>query len=668
MNTIVPGRLVEFIDGGKFICAYVTEHAGSRIRLLGQNGREINIPASRIVSVSTEIHSLDKGREALIAGLKETAARRRELAASLDLHDLWEIASAEPVTEFSVVFLAEMVFGPQVSDDQAAAFLQAVFADRLYFKFKGGRITVHTPEQVDQIRHQQEKEAEKKRILETAQQALKSIMRGESPDTEEWPDRDKVLGWIEQAYLLGSDYEQWDVARQLLKQADLNGPHDTYLLLVRAGVWHENENIPLLKSGHPLSFADKSLEEAQAATEKSADELLADRKRRDLRALDTFTIDGEDTLDFDDALHIEEHAEGYMVGVHIADITQVISPFDPLFKEAEERATSLYFPESQVPMLPESVAHNICSLIEGRVRPAISFLLLVSPEGRLLHTKITPSVIQVKQRLTYSEVDRIVDTDARLAHLHKLCHKMRLQRLEKGALFLPMPDVNVSLGENGEVAVKLAPVDTPGRAMVAELMILANGVAASYLADQQAPGLFRSQGPPRKRIVSGLNDGLQAVAAQRRFLARGELGFQPKAHSGLGLACYTTITSPIRRFLDLAMQLQLNNLIRSRGILFSDSQCRDFASSLNRNLARAGTVRQQRHRYWILRYLEQKLGDRVSALVINRGPKRINLLLCDCLFDIDLPPNPAFPVDAGDVVKVRIAKVNALDNILRLEW
>lgn len=668
MNPIHPGCLVEFIDGGKFVCAYVTEHSGSRLRLLGQNCREINIPASRIVSVSTAIHSLNHDRETLITGLKETAARRRELAASLDLRDLWEIASTEPVTEFSVAFLAEMIFGSHVSDDQAAAFLQAVLADRLYFKFKGGRVTVHTPEQVEQIRHQHEKEAEKKRILDTARQALITIMNGENLSKEQWPDRDRVLGWIEQAYLIGSEYEHWDFVRQLLKDADLNGPHDTYLILVRAGVWHENENIPLLKSSHPISFGDKVLEQEGSLTEKSADELLADKKRRDLRTLDTFTIDGEDTRDFDDALHIEPHDDGYMIGVHIADVTQAITPFDPMFKEAEERATSLYFPESQVPMLPESIAHNLCSLIKGRVRPAISFLLLVDPDGRLLNTKITPSLIQVKKRLTYTEVDRMIETDAQLSLLHKLSHKMRLQRLEKGALFLPMPDVNVSVSENGEVSIQLVPMDTPARAMVAELMILANSVAASYLAGQQAPGLFRSQGPARKRIVNGLNDGLQLIATQRRFLARGELGSQPKAHSGLGLSCYTTVTSPIRRFLDLAMQLQLNSLIRSKGILFSDSQCRDFASSLNRNLSRAGSIRQQRHRYWILRYLEQKLGERVSALVVKRGPKKINMLLRDCLFDIDLPPNPAFPVDSGDVVKVRIARVNALDNILRIEW
>lgn len=665
---IPQGSLVEFIDSGKFICAYVTEQTGSRLRLLGQNNREINLSSSRIITASRTRHSLDKSRENLVDQLRNTALKRQALADTLDLVELWEIACLEPVTEFSVTFLAELIFGDQVTDDQTAAFLRAVFADRYFFKFKNGRITVHTPEQVEQMRHQLEKEAEKKRIFDESTHALLQIMDGKEVSAEQWPDRDMVLGWIEQTYLFGGECPEADSVRQLMKNASLTGPHDTYLLLVRAGVWQENENIPLLKSGHPRVFSPEAQQQGDALCESTADELLSDPKRQDLRELATFTIDGPETLDFDDALHVEQREDGLIVGVHIADVTHVIAPGGLLFREAEERSTSLYFPESQVPMLPEPVAHDLCSLIAGKIRPAISFLIHLSHDGELLDSKITPSVIQVKRQLTYDGVDQMLDSDRELALLNKLCLRLRLNRLAKGALFLPMPDVNISVQATGEIRIGLAPVDTPARALVAELMILANGVAASYLADQRAPGLFRSQGPPRKRIITGLNDGLLLIAQQRRFLSRGDLTVQPKAHSGLGLTCYTTVTSPIRRFLDLAMQHQINGLIRGHGILFSDEQCRDFAASINRNLVRAGTVRQQRHRFWLLRYLESRQGERVNGLVISRGPKGIKLLLTDCLLDIDMPVNPAFPVDPGDTVRIKIARVNALDNILRTEW
>ena len=118
----------------------------------------------------------------------------------------------------------------------------------------------------------------------------------------------------------------------------------------------------------------------------------------------------------------------------------------------------------------------------------------------------------------------------------------------------------------------------------------------------------------------------------------------------------------------MVIQMQISNMIHGKGILFSADECKNFAGTIQQKLGRANTVRQQRHRYWILRYLEGQVENRVSALVVSHGPKRINLILLDCLFDIDLPPNPAFPVEPGDTVKVRIARANALDNTLRVEW
>jgi exoribonuclease-2 len=199
-------------------------------------------------------------------------------------------------------------------------------------------------------------------------------------------------------------------------------------------------------------------------------------------------------------------------------------------------------------------------------------------------------------------------------------------------------------------------------------MILANGLAAEYLASREAPGLFRSQPPPRKRLIAGVQNAIPDIARQRRFLSRGELTPHPKTHSGLGLNSYTTITSPIRRFLDLAMQHQLSHMIRGKGILFSADECKTFVGILQQKLARANAIKQQRHRYWILRYLEPREGQMVPAMVLGLGPKRVNLMLSDCLFDVDLPPNPAFPVDAGDTVRIRLARVRPLDNVLRVEW
>jgi exoribonuclease-2 len=666
---IAPGSIIEYMDGGKFCCGLVVSHADRRLLLISQSGRELHLPESRVLLASRRSYPREDSREHLAADLRRRAAQRAELAATISLDELWEIVSLEPEGEFAVVFLAELLFGAAVDDDRVAAFLRAVFDDPLYFKFRNNAITVHTPEQVEQLRLQRQRAEEKARLLHQAAEGLARLAKGEAITAETWPDRDRVLSWLGQSVLFGSDCPEDEFIRLALKKAGLTAPHDGFQALVRAGVWDRDENLALLRSEQPVDFPETCLAEVSHLRAATAEELLTDPKRRDLRDLPVLTIDGGGTRDFDDGLHVRRLDDGTVqVGIHITDVTVYVPPKSPLFAEARERATSLYFPEGHIPMLPRELSLDLCSLIQGRIRPAISFLVQLSADGMVLHSQVVPSVIEVKRQLCYREVDMIMASDPELSLLDAIRQRLRQQRLDRGALLLSLPDVNIDIRDRDHVQVNLAPVDTPARNLVSELMILANGLAAEYLASREAPGLFRSQPPPRKRLIAGVQNAIPDIARQRRFLSRGELTPHPKTHSGLGLNSYTTITSPIRRFLDLAMQHQLNHMIRGKGILFSADECRTFAGILQQKLARANAIKQQRHRYWILRYLEPREGQMVPAMVLGLGPKRVNLMLSDCLFDVDLPPNPAFPVDAGDTVRIRLARVRPLDNVLRVEW
>jgi exoribonuclease-2 len=666
---ISPGSLIEFIDGGRFYCGYVTGLADRKIHLLNQNGRELHLPESRVLIASRQTHPPLATREAQTSLLLQHAADRAALAATIQLDELWQIVCEESDSEFQPDFLAELHFGGTVTDDQCAAFLRAVFADPLFFKFKNGLIATHSPEQVEQLRLQRQREAEKAQLLEQGAAGLQKIMRGESVSEAEWPERERCLRWLAQWVLLGSECPEDELVRQMLKKAGYTAPHAGYELLVKAGVWDQDENLALLRSDQPVEFPAPCLEITETLHEATPAELLADPKRRDLRALNTLTIDGTFTRDYDDAIHIARQEDGLIeVGIHITDVSYYVPPKSPLFAEARERSTSIYFPEGHIPMLPQELSLDLCSLIQGKVRPTLSFLVSLTPAGEIVHTNIVPAVIEVKRQLSYREADSLIDRDPDLAALNVIRQQLRQQRVDRGALLLSLPDVNIDIRDRQHIQVYLSPVDTPARNLISELMILANGLAAAYLAAREAPGLFRSQPPPRRRIISGVQNSLADIAFQRRFLARGELTSHPKPHSGLGLNSYTTITSPIRRFLDLVMQHQLSHMLHGRGILFSGEECKTFAGIIQQKLGRANALRQQRHRYWILRYLESKEGQRLNALVVGVGPKRVNLLLCDCLFDIDLPPNPTFPVEPGDTVRIRLARVRPLDNLLRLEW
>ncbi len=669
---ITSGNLVEYIEGGKFYCALVTQINGKRLRLLNQNSREINLPESRVLLVSKSRHSLDTGRDEQLQILKTVDENRRTLVGQVNLEEVWELVAAEEQSSYSPEFLAELQFSGEISDDKIAAFLRAIFTDRLYFKYKNSMVTVHSEEQVALLVHQKEKEKEKEELLKQGAVFLNQIKSGGKVSVEEWPQMAQVMEWLADFILFGSESSQADLVRQMLKEAKLTGPNDGYHILVNAGIWQRDENLPLLKADQPVEFSAECLESANNIQEPSLEELLADPGRKDLRELDTFTIDAASTRDYDDALHIEDLGDTIRVGIHIADVSRFIHAGDPLFLESRERATSLYFPEGHVPMLPTVLSQGVCSLIKGKPRPAMSFIINMDREANIINSSITRSVIEVKRQLTYVYVDEILgredEQEPGLRQLNQLRISLQQKRDDNGALFLNIPDVNIDVRNRDNIKVWLMPVDTPGRSLVAEMMILANSVAASYLAAQEAPGLFRSQPPPRKRLISGVRNSLPDVARQRRSLARGELTTHPKPHSGLGLNCYTTVTSPIRRFLDLIIQHQIGSMISGKGILFSDDECKSFSGIISQNLGRAGGIRRLRQRYWILRYLEPQQGGTVPAIVVGQGPRRVNLLLKSCMFDVDLPLNPAFPVEPGDTVRVRLARVNALDNVIRVEW
>lgn len=663
------GKLVEYLDNGKFICALVIESQAKRLRLFNQNGRELNFPISRVIHHSSSTYSTESSREEIISTLQDVNHKREQLMERIDLEELWELTCDEPTSIFSPAFLAELSFSEDADDNFICALLRSVFRNKLYFKYKEGKVKVNSATQVEQLRLQLNAEKKRAHIIKEGSRIISAIYSGaDSSDFEDEQEiLDEALDLIRDYYLFANDSTNAKSAKELLKNASLNHPHAPFHIMVKAGRWGQHENIPLLRNQLPVGFSLLARQQAEHILQAGQDELFKDEGRIDYTHLKPITIDGPATQDFDDALTITREDENYLVGVHISDVAHYVRPGDALFQEAMQRGTSIYFPEGQIPMLPRHLSQGVCSLIQDEIRAAFSFMILLSPQGEVLRVRVKPSIIKVARRLTYEEADSMLETDKELKLLNQLAINLRKNRLESGALLLPFPDVNIFI-DNNKVYVNLAKSDTPARTLVSEMMILANSEAARYVADRIVPGLFRSQPELKNRIVHGTDDDLFQNTKQRKHLPRGELSINAKPHSGLGVNQYTTVTSPIRRLLDLVMQHQLHSIVRRQQPRFTDDMCKDFTAVLNRALTRANNVRQQRHRYWLLKWLEDRKEQQLNALVIQAGPKRTNLLLTDILMDIDLPSTGAVHAKPGQTVKVRVVKSVALDNVVRFDW
>jgi exoribonuclease-2 len=662
----LDGRIVEYLENGKFICAFVLEDNGNRLRLLNQNGREVNLPHNRVVHGAEGKISPPPSREDIAALLNKTANHRAELAAGICLDEIWDIVSEKSGDTFRPDFLASLFFGQEPSDDETAAFLRAVIGNRVHFKYKSGVIHVHPPELVARIKESREKEKEQESFISSNTLSLRQLLdSGEIP--ENWDDRETTLQILADYYLFGKDAPEYDLAHKLAKNAELTGPHDIYHLLVKAGIWDKNENIPLRRLKIPTEFSAAALNEVEAI--KLPEETCSGNvARKDFTSLPVITIDGPATRDFDDGLHIEKQGDNFLVGIHISDVGLYVKPGTALFAAALARGTSIYFPEKHLPMLPPPLSEGKLSLLKDQERPALSFLVLLSPAAEVLRFDIVSSVVSVQQQLTYPEADRLIKKDRNLAALAALSVLLRQNRVNRGALLLPLPDLNISISADDSLEITRSAVDTPSRVLVAEFMILANTLGAQFIAEREAPGLFRCQPEPRQRLIDGFEKDILKIIQQRKRLSPMSLLTTPKSHSCVGAPQYTTVTSPLRRLLDLIVQLQINYLVMGKGILFSKKDMKHFGSVIMTTLEKANQVKYLRQRYWILKYLENKKTARIPALVIDSGPKRVHIFLEDLLLDADLPHNPAFKVSSGDTVLVRIAKIDPLSNILRFEW
>ena len=664
----LSNQVIEFLEGQRVICAVCVSRKGSRYHLLTHLGKEVNLAPSRFVHVSAQRISA-KGRDARIRELQEIHARRQTFREKINIPELWELVQDEQGL-WSAKDLAGLIFDQPVEPDHEAAFVRAVIDDHTYFKFREGMINIQSPEFVKRMLDQRAREAEHLARLAIGAQWLEALWSN-------GPQRDQVLEDLEDPHIafwisairhyciFGDESEQAATVRGLFRQAVLTGAATPFHSLVKAGIFSEDENIELLRYEIDTEFSEAVINQAVTLAESSSD--MKQEGREDLTGLRTFTIDGPESLDLDDALSFREVDNKWEVGIHITDIGLQIEHDTPLFKDAVHRATTIYLPDRKISMIPEVLSEGAWSLEAGKDRRALSFFVMLDRKGNILSRQTTRSVIRVHERLTYEDADELIVEGRPLHMLYRLCEARLSRRIQDDALPLPIPDLVIQVDEAGDVQVELSQPG-PARFLVAECMILANLVAAEFLRDRDIPALYRSQPPPRERIISGEETDLPANFRQRRLISRGNLGPDPDMHHGLGLRAYTTITSPLRRGLDLLMQQQIASVAAKGEPLYTEDDLNRLSINLQQGLSSAVAVRNARTRYWILKHMEKRQDAPLNAWILETGSRKVLAVLSDYLISVELPKRPGASYSMDQEIKVRIKKVSARDNILKMDW
>lgn len=362
-------------------------------------------------------------------------------------------------------------------------------------------------------------------------------------------------------------------------------------------------------AGVKVDFSPQVLQEAgQLPQQIPAEE---GQKRADLRNLCTFTVDPVDAKDFDDALSIQRLANGlYRLGVHIADVSYYVTENTAIDKEAQERSTSIYPVDRVVPMLPERLSTNICSLRPDEDKLTISVFMDIDPKGEVTNYRIKPSLIRSRHRLTYNEVEAIYDRsdpwivskykdiEKYLFQLQELTHQLIAMRDKKGRLDLDVPEPEIVFDSEGKVTNVRRRMRLFSHRVVEEAMILANETIARRLHKQGLPAIYRIHDPPSPEKMEELelqlfNFGIKIPLRQRvtqkqlqraiaqaeriqygyiarrlilRAMMRAVYSPENQGHFGLASICYTHFTSPIRRYPDLMVHRIMHQALFDSGL------------------------------------------------------------------------------------------------------
>jgi|SRR5271157_153698 len=652
--------IIDYYDSRRISCGLVLEVDDRRLRILNDQGKETKISANRaLISGKDPNFPLSGSRDEQVNRLRDICTRREEIKKLIDLRELWEVVGLE-TGEIGIEDLTELFFGIQSDPNYAASLLRAIFEDRLYFKIRPDRIEVPGPEQVQQALVQREKERERSTFIARCAEFLVRFKDTQRVGIQEAPEG--FIPLLEEAAECGRNWITCKMARDIFSQAGMPQSLDPFRVLVKLGVWSEDENVSLRAERIPVEFSPEAEAQAREAASKPLPSSVEDLTNEEL-----ITIDSVFTRDVDDALSLSRKGDETVIGIHITNVAYFVDHDSVLDREIRERATSIYLPESTIPMIPPVLSEKAASLTVGEARPAISVMVTVGQDLKLEEFKILPSIVRVRERLSYEEADeRISIRDSREWEMFAIASSLREQRIASGALIFKDPELSVRVDVDKTIEVACRDRETPSQVLVSEMMILANSLFARFMKERNLPGLFRSQPPPLEKIELGPDYDPVTSYRSKKVLARGDLSTDPAPHSTLGLQLYTTATSPLRRYPDLLVQRQVKAALEGKPPCCAHEELENILAKMSYLLERATLLERERTRYFLLKYLEQRKHEEFEAVVLQRFPRFHLVHITKLCFNAALNAPSNVSLNPCDRAIIRLEKINPREDKLSL--
>ena len=399
----------------------------------------------------------------------------------------------------------------------------------------------------------------------------------------------------------------------------------------------------------PSKWSSDVLNEAKTVANKKK---IA-RYRKDLRKLNFATIDGEDAKDFDDAVYCVKNSNSFTLYVAIADVSFYVTPGSKIDIEAKKRGTSIYFPETVIPMLPENLSNGICSLRPNEDRCSMICEMSIGLDGKRNKYKFYSGLINSKARLTYNQVEKHLNKSSSIKqagvrdsikHLKDLTNLRLKLRNQRKALEINPMETTLELNESKEVKNIVLKKSLFAHKLVEESMLLANESAAEFMQDRLNLGVYRIHEDPDPSKLETLKKHFKISPKQVKklsplevvnlcldqankkndttgqililqSLARAEYSTNNLGHFGLQLTQYSHFTSPIRRYPDLLVHRLINSSLAKRKIQTRQNELQDECENSSMLERRAEKASRQVEQVLICAYLKSKIGSTIDGVV-----------------------------------------------------
>lgn len=458
---------------------------------------------------------------------------------------------------------------------------------------------------------------------------------------------------------------------------DLNGAKDNEKVVVSITDWPPGSKNPIGKVEHVLGFQGENDAEMNAIladfgfplsfpnnVEEEANALPAElpskeiKKRKDFRDKLTFTIDPFDAKDFDDAISFDKLENGnYEIGVHIADVTYYVQPDTALDHEAYERGTSVYLVDRVIPMLPERLSNNLCSLRPNEDKFCFSAVFELDEKANVRSEWFGKTIIHSDKRMSYEDAQEVIeggesDLKEELLSLNKLAHIMRTKRFKNGAISFESVETKFHLDENGKPIGVYVRERKDAHKLIEDFMLLANKRVAEFIGKKgrgknKLPFIYRSHDVPNESSLSNftqfasrfgykintntsketahsLNKLMSDIEGKKeqnvltqlaiRSMAKAVYTTKSSSHYGLGFDYYTHFTSPIRRYPDMMVHRLLEHYLAD-GTAVNEEAYEKMATHASQMEKRAADAERASVKYKQAEYLQNQIGTEYMGIV-----------------------------------------------------